>query len=103
MEATSADISLQAGHFIDRGGKGSFFVSQGAIKMPTGRHLLKAWAFNRGFEYKKDVAIRATGMWVLNTAASGAGAITAASGAGSAAMRTLEEIQTQVGYQFQTL
>ena len=89
LEAT-ADSSWQAGHFIGRGGPGSFAVMEGALA--PGRKGANTWIFSRGTEWKKDVAYRANGMWVFERAASGV-----------PVMKTLEAIRAEVGEAFVTL
>ena len=89
------NISLEAGHFVGRGGRGSFMVLNDTDpELPKCRNAINAWTFNRGTEYKRDIAYRANGMWVLDNAA--------ASGA-SPKMMTLEMIAAQLGGQFKTL
>ena len=89
LEAT-ADSSWQAGHFIGRGGPGSFAAMEGALA--PGRKGANTWIFSRGTEWKKDVAYRANGMWVFERAASGV-----------PVMKTLEAIRAEVGEAFVTL
>ena len=94
------DISLEAGHFVGRCGPGSFIVANdgeaaSGAELPKGRSGINAWTFNRGTEYKKDIAYRANGMWVLENAVGAP----AASGAGADVprMMTLESIAAQLG------
>ena len=97
LEAT-ADIAWQAGHFIGTGGPGSFSAVEGGHMAP-GRKGANAWIFSRGTEWKRDIALRANGMWVFQGAASGAQP--AASGA--PVMKTLEAIRAEVGDVFATV
>ena len=69
--------------------------------MPKCRNAINAWTFNRGTEYKRDIAYRVNVMWVLENASG----TLAASGASADVpkMMTLETIAAQLGGQFKTL
>ena len=57
------DILLKSGHFMGRAGHGSFVVWKNIEALLDG--MSNAWVYNRCSEYKKDIAVRANGMWVL--------------------------------------
>ena len=57
------DILLKSGHFMGRAGHGSFVVWKNTEALLDG--MSNAWVYNRCSEYKKDIAVRANGMWVL--------------------------------------
>ena len=84
-----------------RCGQGTFTVLNDGDTLPEGRNAINAWTFNRGTEYKRDIAYRANGMWVLENASG----TLAASGASADVpkMMTLEMIAAQLGGQFNTL
>jgi hypothetical protein len=97
---SKAQIKLTAGTFVGRGGPGSLVSVP-----PEGRQLLHAWLYTRCHEWKRDVATRGNGFWVMKKApASGgkrppSGGNGAASGAGTVTPRlqTLEELQSELG------
>jgi hypothetical protein len=97
---SKAQIKLTAGTFVGRGGPGSLVSVP-----PEGRQLLHAWFYTRCHEWKRDVATRGNGFWVMKKApASGgkgpaSGGKGAASGAGTVTPRlqTLEELQSELG------
>ena len=108
LEAAAQDISLEAGHFVGRCGPGLFIVvnegeAASGAEFPEGRRGINAWTFNRGTQYKSDIAYRANGMWVLENAV-GAPAASGAS-ANVPKMMTLEGIAAELGGQspFKTL
>ena len=76
-------MKLEVGQFMGRGGLGNLVSGSG--ESISGRHLEHAWTYTRVHEYKRDIAMRANGMWVL-----------AAPGA-EPKMQTLEMIERQVG------
>lgn len=89
---SSTQIKLPAGTFVGRGGPGSLVSVP-----PEGSQLLHAWMYTRCHEWKRDVATRGNGFWVMKKApASGGGA---ASGAETVTPRlqTLEELQSELG------
>ena len=88
------DILLKPGHFMGRAGHGSFVVWKNTEALPDG--MSNSWVFNRCSEYKKDIAVRANGMWVLAPGEP-------ASGGKEPSMRNLEDIQKELGNDFQTL
>ena len=85
------DICLKPGHFIGRAGHGSFVVWNHEEAPPDG--MSNAWVYNRCNDYKKDIALRANGMWVLDTVSSTQPPV----------MSNLEDIQKELGDKFQTL
>ena len=89
------DILLRPGHFMGRAGHGSFVVWKNTEALPDG--MSNSWVFNRCSEYKKDIAVRANGMWVLASGEPASG------GTKPPNMRTLEDIQKELGDSFQTL
>ena len=91
------DIALESGHFMGRAGHGSFVVRKNteAEELPHG--MSNAWVYNRCSEYKKDIAVRANGMWVLASGEPASG------GTEPPSMRSLEDIQKELGNSFQTL
>ena len=68
--------------------------SSGNTKKRPPDGISNAWVYNRCNEYKKDVAVRANGMWVLATGSKGKEL---------PVMSTLEDIQKELGEKFQTL
>ena len=89
------DILLKSGHFMGRAGHGSFVVWKNTEALPDG--MSNAWVYNRCSEYKKDIAVRANGMWVLASGEPASG------GTKPPSMRSLEDIQKELGDSFQTL
>ena len=60
--------------------------------MPEGRAAAHSWMFNRGNDYKRDIAIRANGYWVLKSASGD-----------QPKMQTLEDIAKHLGANFKEL
>ena len=89
------DILLKSGHFMGRAGHGSCVVWKNTEALPDG--MSNAWVYNRCSEYKKDIAVRANGMWVLASGEPASG------GTEPPSMRSLEDIQKELGNSFQTL
>ena len=89
------DILLKSGHFMGRAGHGSCVVWKNTEALPDG--MSNAWVYNRCSEYKKDIAVRANGMWVLASGKPASG------GTEPPSMRSLEDIQKELGNSFQTL
>ena len=83
-------MKLEAGQFIGRGGPGNLVSSESGESI-SGRRLEHAWTYTRVHEYKRDIAMRANGMWVL-----------AAPGA-EPKMQTLEMIERQLGDNCETV
>ena len=83
-------MKLEAGQFIGRGGPGNHVSSESGESI-SGRRLEHAWTYTRVHEYKRDIAMRANGMWVL-----------AAPGA-EPKMQTLEMIERQLGDSCETV
>ena len=77
-------MKLEAGQFIGRGGPGTLVSSESGESI-SGRPLEHAWTFNRVHEYKRDIAMRANGMWVLATPGA------------EPKMQTLDMIERQLG------
>ncbi len=89
---SSANLKLAAGTFVGRGGPGSLVSAQ-----PTDACQQKhAWVYTRCHEWKRDIATRANGFWVLKKSPASGGQ-TAASDAETPRMQTLEEIQSELG------
>ena len=61
-------IKLTAGTFVGRGGPGSLVSVP-----PEGRQLLRAWVYTRCHEWKRDVATRGNGFWVMKKAPASGG------------------------------
>ena len=95
------DILLKSGQFMGRAGHGSFVVWKNTEALPDG--MSNAWVYNRCNEYKKDIAVRANGMWVLASGQPASGGTESASGDTEPSMRSLEDIQKELGDSFQTL
>ena len=83
-------MKLEAGQFIGRGGPGNLVSSESGESI-SGRRLEHAWTYTRVHEYKRDIAMRANGMWVL-----------AAPGA-EPKMQTLDMIERQLGDNCETV
>ena len=90
---SSTQIKLTAGTFVGRGGPGSLVSVP-----PEGRQLLHAWLYTRCHEWKRDVATRGNGFWVMKKAPASGGK-GAAPGAGTETHRlqTLGELQSELG------
>ena len=84
-------MKLDAGIYIGRGGRGSL-LSSGSNTLPEGRQQAHSWVFNRGNDYKRDVAIRANGFWVLKSASGD-----------TPKMQTLDDIAKHLGPNFKEL
>ena len=98
------DILLKSGHFMGRAGCGSFVIWKNTEAPPNG--ISNAWVYNRCSEYKKDIAVRANGMWVLasgGTEPASGGTEPASGSTEPPSMRSLEDIQKELGNNFQTL
>jgi hypothetical protein len=97
---SKAQIKLTAGTFVGRGGPGSLVSVP-----PEGRQLLHAWLYTRCHEWKRDVATRGNGFWVMKKAPASGGKGPASGGKGAAAgagtvtprLQTLEELQSELG------
>ena len=76
----------EAGTFMGRGGRGTLYSSTSENAPPQGRQERHCWTFNRGTEWKRDIAIRANGNWVLKSASGD-----------TPKMQTLEDIGKQLG------
>ena len=89
---SSANLKLAAGTFVGRGGPGSLVPEQ-----PTEERLQKhAWLYTRCHEWKRDVATRANGFWVLKKSPASGGQA-GASTATAPRMQTLEDIHSELG------
>ena len=77
---------------MGRGGPGSLVSAP-----PEGRQLLHSWLYTRCSEWKRDIATRANGFWVLKKAPASGGGQGAAAGAEKPRLQTLEEIQSELG------
>ena len=82
---SSTQIKLTAGTFVGRGGPGSLVSVP-----PEGRQLLHAWLYTRCHEWKRDIATRGNGFWVMKKAP-------ASGGTETPRLQTLEELQSELG------
>ena len=90
---SKAQLELAAGTFVGRGGPGSL-VSE---PRPEGRQLLHSWLYTRCSEWKRDVATRGNGFWVLKKVPASGGGQGAAAGAEKPRLQTLEGTQSELG------
>ena len=60
VNRSSAQLKLAAGTFVGRGGPGSLMSEP-----PEGRRLLHSLQYTRCSEWKRDIATRGNGFWVL--------------------------------------